>query len=460
MSPSSAQNADSTRHFAQQSVPAPWSRRAMFALMDARVVNEVAPSRSTWSVAERATAVGVFTFAAVLLTVALSGREAPTVDFSPNVALFFVLYGLFTISIGYQHPNVGYYSFDRVAQVASILVLGPIDAALVNGLASLIYPWHRIWKGVPVRDVLFASLFNSGLMASIVLISGSAYQALGGSVPLVSIDGWSPLLLIGLVLLMQALNDLGMFGLLLVGRRDTSGFFQTFSVALELGSGATAVLVALVFNAMSMGVFVLLLAVLSLGMIALQKFANMRQRLEKLVAERTRSLEEKTRELELQATRDNLTGLFNRRYADGFLERQLEHSRRHGNVWSVALADIDLFKQINDQYSHAMGDEVLKHVAESLSARCRKSDMIARYGGEEFLICFPETDLAQANIICETLRAAIASHDWQALGLSMPVTLSFGIAERNEGVSLRALLDVADLRLYEAKNGGRNLVVA
>jgi diguanylate cyclase (GGDEF)-like protein len=107
-----------------------------------------------------------------------------------------------------------------------------------------------------------------------------------------------------------------------------------------------------------------------------------------------------------------------------------------------------------------MGDDVLQRVAERLTARCRKSDMIARYGGEEFLICFPETGLAQANAICETLRITIASYDWQALGLRMPVTLSFGIAERNEGVSLRTLLDVADLRLYEAKNGGRNLVVA
>ena len=432
----------------------------MFRLMDSGAVNEVSPSRATWSVAERAAAVGVFVLAAVLLAVSLIGRDAATADFSPTVALFFLLYGLFTISIGYQHPNIGYYSFDRVAQVASILVLGPVDAAWVNGLASLLYPWHRVLRGVPLCDVLCASLFNSGLMTSIILISGTAYHALGGPVPLVTIDGWSPLLLIGLVLSMQALNDLGMFGLLLAGRRSTSGFFQPFSVALELGSGATAVLVALVFNAMSVGVFVLLLAVLSLGMLALQQFANMRQKLEKLVAERTRSLEEKTRELELQATRDNLTGLFNRRYADGFLERQLEFSKRHGHVWSIALADIDLFKQINDHYSHAMGDEVLQRVAESLTARCRKSDMIARYGGEEFLICFPETRLAQANAICETLRVAIASYDWQALGLSMPVTLSFGIAERNEGVSLRALLDVADLRLYEAKNGGRNLVVA
>lgn len=402
----------------------------------------------------------LFALAVVLVGVAVVAGETQTLERAPGTAAFFLLYGLFTISIGYHHPNIGYYSFDRVSQVASILVLGPIDAAWVNGLASFIYPWHRLKNKVPLRDVAFAALYNSGLMALIVLICGTAYQTLGGEVPLLTVGGWAPLLLIGLVLAMQALNDLGMLGLLVAGGRDTKGFFQLFSVALELGSGMTAVLVALVYNSASMGMLVLLLLVLSLGMLALRQFASMRQKLEKLVAERTRSLEEKTRELELQATRDNLTGLFNRRYADRYLENHVEYAKRHSQTWSLALADIDRFKQINDLHSHATGDDVLKRVATMLTTRCRKTDMIARYGGEEFLICFPETNLAQANALCETLRASIAAHDWGTLGLATPVTICFGIAERRADMSLRALLDMADLRLYEAKNGGRNLVVA
>ena len=95
-----------------------------------------------------------------------------------------------------------------------------------------------------------------------------------------------------------------------------------FSYALELGAGATAVLVALIYNTMQIEVLVLLLAVLSVGMLALRQFADMRHKLELIVAERTQKLEEKTRELELQATRDNLTGLFNRRYADDYLARR------------------------------------------------------------------------------------------------------------------------------------------
>ena len=428
--------------------------------MSERESDTVEQTTRSWSRAEAACAVGLFVLAAVLVGGALSVTGLGVISERPGAALFFLLYGIFTISIGYQHPNVGYYSFDRVSQVASILVLGPVAAALVNGLASLIYPWHRRFRGVPFRAVLLASLYNSGLMASIILVCGLGYEALGGPIPLTGIGGFIPIMLIGLVLALQALNDLGMLALMLVGRRDTTGFFQPFTVALELGSGLAALLVALVYNSMSTPVFVLLLVVLSLGMLALRQFAQMRQKLEEVVAERTRSLEEKTRELEQQAIRDNLTGLFNRRYADEFVEAQLDHSRRNGHPASVALADLDRFKQINDRHSHATGDEVLKRVAGMLVSRCRKFDMISRYGGEEFLICFPETNAEQANAICEALRQCIEGHDWKSLGLRVPVTISFGIAQSRADVSTNALIREADLRLYQAKNGGRNLVVA
>src|SRR5262249_50234392 len=152
-------------------------------------------------------------------------------------------------------------------------------AAWINGLASLIYPWHRAWLGVPLRNVALASINNSGLMTLSILASGSLYAALGGDYPLTSITGKSAALLVALVISMQMLNDLGMLGLLRVSRRDLTGFFNGFSYAVELGSGATAVLVALIYNTMSMAVLVLLLAVLSLGMLALQRFAAMRQKL-------------------------------------------------------------------------------------------------------------------------------------------------------------------------------------
>jgi diguanylate cyclase (GGDEF)-like protein len=429
--------------------------------MDPRPETPPPPPATRWTRAQVVYAAALFTVAWALVGIALVRSEAPPLGATETTsAVFFFLYGLFTISIGYQHPNLGYYSFDRVSQVASILVLGPVPAALINGLASFAYPWHRLWKGVPPRRAALAALNNSGLMATIVLVSGAAYSAVGGAVPLTNLTGSTVVALLVLVLLMQALNDVGMLALYWLGRRNLSGFFHGFSYALELGAGATAVLVALIYNTMQTEVLVLTLAVLSVGMLALRQFADMRHKLEVIVAERTQKLEEKTRELELQATRDNLTGLFNRRYADEYLARELEICRRERRHLTVALADIDLFKRVNDLHSHATGDAVLRRVATLLRERCRTSDVLARYGGEEFLMCFPDTELREAHLICEELRTAVERCNWAQLGLAAGVTISFGIAEYRSDASPERLLSRADVRLYEAKNGGRNLVVA
>ena len=413
-----------------------------------------------WTRAEAIYAGALFAVAVVALSLVIAKSGTGLPEYGLGAALFFLVYGLFTISIGYRHPSFGYYSFDRVSQVAAILVLGPIGAACINGLASFIYPWHRLRKGVPPAHVIYAAFNNAGLMSLITLASGSIYVGLGGQTPLESMSGPSILQLVALVVSIQLLNDAGMLGLLRLGGRRLEGFFSTFSYALELGSGATAVLVALVYNTMEPAVFVLLLGVLSLGMLALRQFADMRYKLELIVDERTRSLREKTRELELQATRDNLTGLFNRRYAEQYLAQQLAHVQRYREHFAIALADIDLFKQINDLHSHATGDAVLRRVASILSERCRDTDMIARYGGEEFLICFPHTSRQQAQLLCEELRIAIEAGNWAHLGLTYSVTLSFGIAEHRGEGSVETLVGRADEHLYAAKNNGRNLVVA
>ncbi|HUG72757.1 MAG TPA: GGDEF domain-containing protein [Steroidobacteraceae bacterium] len=413
-----------------------------------------------WTRAGVAYAAVLFVFAAALLAFALQRAGGPLPQHGWPHALFFLGYGLFTISVGYRAPNRDYYSFDRVAQVASILVLGPVDAAWINGLASLLYPLQRLRLGVPLRQVLCASMNNAGIMTLTVLAAGSLYVAIGGAVPLLSLTGASIVALLVLVLAMQLLNDAAMLGLARLSGRDTRGSFSGFSYAMELGSGAAAVLVALVYNRMELPVLVLLLAVLGAGMLALQQFAVMRTRLEGIVEERTRSLLDKTRELEVQATHDNLTGLFNRRYADQWLTRQLDTDARLSQPLTVALADIDDFKQINDRHSHATGDAVLRRVAAILRERCRQSDMLARYGGEEFLFCFPRTEMREGLALCETLRAAVEDADWSALGLGGSVTLSFGLAARRPESSIDSLLRLADERLYMAKNAGRNQCVA
>ena len=146
---------------------------------------------------------------------------------------------------------------------------------------------------------------------------------------------------------------------------------------------------------------------------------------------RRESSKSKRGELERQATHDTLTGLYKPALRRASTSRGRFGKGRSGIArhFTVALADIDLFKQINDLHSHATGDEVLRRVASVLRDRCRAADVLARYGGEEFLICLPNTELREARSLCEGLRTAVENAHWAQLGLAAGVTISFGIAE-------------------------------
>jgi diguanylate cyclase (GGDEF)-like protein len=374
--------------------------------------------------------------------------------------LFFLVFSLFTISIGFPHPVFGHVSFDRVAQVSSILVLGPVDAAWVAGLASLIYPWHRLRQGVPLPKVIDAVITNTGLMTLVVLGAGSLYAWLGGPVPLDALDLKSLGQLLLLILVMQGLNELGMAGVFLCRSKDPFQVISLFETVTELVSGLIAILVAIVFTQMDLAVFTLLLVVLSAGMLGLKQFAQMRRKLEQLVDARTEALQEKTEALEQLATRDMLTGLRNRRFADEFVQREIDLAHRSGRELSVALADVDHFKQINDGYSHAVGDRVLQRVARIFGDRVRSTDLIARYGGEEFLFCFSGAGEDMAGQVCEDLRRTVESFDWSTVSAGLQVTISMGVIGRREDTNAESMVAAADARLYRAKHMGRNLVVA
>jgi diguanylate cyclase (GGDEF)-like protein len=156
--------------------------------------------------------------------------------------------------------------------------------------------------------------------------------------------------------------------------------------------------------------------------------------------------------------RDALTQLHNRRYFDEHGNRLFQHALRYQRPFSVMIADIDHFKKINDTWSHAMGDEVLRRIGEILSTKVRASDLVARYGGEEFVIAFPETDLDKAHETCETLRRRIESYPWQELHPELQVTISMGLSSDTGVKDIHAMLEVADALLYQAKDGGRNQV--
>jgi diguanylate cyclase (GGDEF)-like protein len=379
--------------------------------------------------------------------------------YSWGTALFFLALGLFTILMGYARPGYGHISFDRVAQVSSILVLGPVDAAWIAGLASFIYPWHRVWGGVPPAQVLTAAIHNAGMMTLVILLCGSLYTYLGGPVPLLSLNLRTAGMLLLLMLSMQIMNDGIMAFRMYLMKSDPSTLLNVFSDGVELAAGLLAILVAIIFVRMETSVFVLLLFAMTLGMLVLKQFAEMRNKLEVLVDQRTEELKEKTLELEQQATHDKLTGLLNRRFADDYLQREIDNSHRHNREFTIALADIDHFKQINDLHSHAVGDAVLCRVAEILTNRCRKTDVVARYGGEEFLLCFPDTNKDFAEQICGQIRSAVEKENWSSIARNIRITISFGVAEVGNDSRRTTVLSDADTCLYKAKNKGRNLVV-
>lgn len=157
------------------------------------------------------------------------------------------------------------------------------------------------------------------------------------------------------------------------------------------------------------------------------------------------------------ADQDSLTGLLNRRGMERRLDELSSLLRRKEMVVTLALLDIDHFKQVNDEYGHDVGDTVLRELSEKLSQVFRDSDYLARWGGEEFLVALTDTDVDSASSVLERLRREIAG----LKELSVPsLTLSMGAAEWRPELDLAAALKQADVALYEAKKTGRNKLVA
>jgi diguanylate cyclase (GGDEF)-like protein len=160
------------------------------------------------------------------------------------------------------------------------------------------------------------------------------------------------------------------------------------------------------------------------------------------------------------ASMDPLTGMFNRR---GFAEatsRVIEREATAGRPVTVLIFDIDHFKSINDRFGHPAGDEVLMRVAALLLGEMRGQDVVVRTGGEEFVLLMPQTDANAAATACERLRAAIRDEPWDRIAPGMTLTASIGVATAETAGDLRALTEIADQRLYEAKRAGRDRVVA
>ena len=171
-----------------------------------------------------------------------------------------------------------------------------------------------------------------------------------------------------------------------------------------------------------------------------------------------RIVQEKLAEMSI---RDELTGMFNRRYFKEALEREVSGAQRYKHSLALCIIDLDHFKLVNDSYGHLCGDEVLQEFGKILSDSIRKYDVACRYGGEEFAVLLPDTSIDEAAVLCDRFRERISKHDFTYNRFTIQITASIGVAACSpQNVTTgQQLVDLADKALYQAKHQGRNKVV-
>ncbi len=165
----------------------------------------------------------------------------------------------------------------------------------------------------------------------------------------------------------------------------------------------------------------------------------------------------KLNQLLTEVEQDALTKLANRRWIDTHLPQQLAKLNPAEPI-SILLIDLDHFKQINDDFSHLAGDEVLRDIGQILQQACRDIDTPIRYGGEEFLLVLKDLNLFSAAKVAERVRTQVAEHDWPSSIHGRSITISIGVAQAQVGDNLTSLIERADQALYRAKHLGRNRI--
>jgi len=181
----------------------------------------------------------------------------------------------------------------------------------------------------------------------------------------------------------------------------------------------------------------------------------------KTLKQRNEELKQANERLQEIAIRDGLTGLFNHRYFQEILTREVARSARYGNQLSLLFVDVDDFKKYNDTHGHQLGDTLLRQLSHIIMGAMREGDVVARYGGEEFVVILPETDLEYAKKVAEKLRGLVEDHPFRGEE-SQPegkVTISLGVADWSSGRDTAAqIIHDADQALYSAKSEGKNCV--
>lgn len=234
-----------------------------------------------------------------------------------------------------------------------------------------------------------------------------------------------------------------------VSARYPDGQWRELDTALEIS------IASFFWQRLSFQFFMLFVLIAAVSFMVRWRLSSLKRselRLKHLVAEQTT-------ELQLLARQDVLTGMANRRAFDEALQLEFSRSKRSGRTLCLALLDIDHFKRVNDNWSHTIGDEVLKRVAQQFKLHCRSVDHLARWGGEEFVMLMPNTDSIAAGEVCERLRLIIQQTDCADIAPGLQLTISIGLSANIGMQQSEQLLQQADKALYQAKHSGRNRLV-
>ena len=188
----------------------------------------------------------------------------------------------------------------------------------------------------------------------------------------------------------------------------------------------------------------------------LKELEERTQLLSRMVEQKTKSLQEAYRELESIINTDSVSGLYSRYYFEKSVKSEWERFNRFGRLYTLMMADVDKFKEINDTHGHVVGDEVLLAVGSVIQQQLRSFDVAARWGGDEFIILLPETTSDEALALAQRIIDHMEKQTWPTTN---PVTMSFGITHVLPGESQKDVLKRVDSALHQAKKSGQNKVV-
>jgi len=178
-----------------------------------------------------------------------------------------------------------------------------------------------------------------------------------------------------------------------------------------------------------------------------------------VLKEKVKTLEAELKKVKEEAKTDFLTKLYNKRALDEFLHVKEGEFERYQRNYCIAMFDIDYFKKVNDTYGHDAGDAILAAFAKILKKESREVDIVGRFGGEEFMVILGDTNIEGASKYAEKVRNHVQKAKFMYKGQRIPITVSGGLASRDNFASMKQTIKEADENLYRAKNDGRNRIV-